>query len=407
MSLYLISPKTNLLQSFPALSARKITAAERTKQLQEVAQAWQEDPTYQEIQSWIEDAGDFEIKKITSPLISSNLTGTILVEMPDEEAVRLEEDIDNILILKDRAIDLIRPIRDIATAKEQLTASDIWHLAAIKHNPHNLSEQTGKGIKIAVFDTGIDPNHPEIRGKITEAYEFNNRQKTIEEVDLEDYADTDDEDGHGTHVTGLICGNNVGVAPEAEIVSITMFPNGRGSLIDLSIALQWLSSHPEVRIVNISAGLSEPRYLKTMSDITDLLLAFGILPICAVGNEGRNNSCSPGNCSGVVSVGATNKHEQVAGFSGSASMIIDNTIYNVPSLVAPGAAIYSSIPGGGYKTLSGTSMATPIVSGIAALILEANPLISAYDLREELLRSCQLLKELPERQGKGIIQVRA
>ncbi|MEM9275258.1 MAG: S8/S53 family peptidase [Cyanobacteria bacterium P01_F01_bin.143] len=403
MSLYLISPKASLLEKFPALSARTITAAQRTKQLKEVAQAWQENQTYQEIQRWIEDAEDFDVKRITSPIISPNLTGTTLVEMSDEEAARIEEEIDNIVILKDRDIDLIRPIQNTTPAKDKLTASDIWHLEAIKHS---LVNQTGKEIKIAVFDTGIDINHPEIKGKIAEAYEFNNRQKTIEKIELEDYIDTDDEDGHGTHVAGLICGNNVGVAPGAEIVSITMIPNGRGSLINFTIALQWLLSRPDIRVVNISAGLSEPRYFQPMSAITDSLLALGILPICAVGNEGRNNACTPGNCLSVVSVGATNNNDKVAGFSGSARMLMDNKQYNVPSLVAPGDEIYSSIPGGKYKALPGTSMATPIVSGIAALILEANPQISVYDLREELLRSCKKLEELPERQGKGIIQVR-
>jgi subtilisin family serine protease len=86
-------------------------------------------------------------------------------------------------------------------------------------------------------------------------------------------------------------------------------------------------------------------------------------------------------------------------------MIVENHQYQVPRLVAPGENVYSSIPGGTYKAESGTSMATPIISGVAGLILEEYPDIDVLDLRGELYSRCKLLKQPKDRQGYGLIQV--
>lgn len=330
-----------------------------------------------------------------------SLTGTMLLEMSPEEADRLGRDVANLVIVKDRPVDLIRPIQNIESFKEQLDIADIWHLESIRHAE---VKHTGKNIKIAVLDTGIDPRHPEIRGKVTEAYLFDIQRGIIEEVDIEEAEDTE---GHGTHVAGLICGQNIGVAPEAEVISVTMIPDGRGSIANFIAAFSWLRDRDDVRIANISAGLPEAEYIPTMSNEVNALLALGILPICAIGNEGRNKTRTPGNCVEVVSVGASDRSDRVAEFSGNGAMLVDNQLYNVPSLVAPGKEVYSCRMSGGYIADSGTSMAAPIVSGVAALILEENPRISVYGLREELLRRCRLLESVEsERQGKGLIQVK-
>ncbi len=266
------------------------------------------------------------------------------------------------------------------------------------------AKYTGKNVKIAVLDTGINPHHPEVEGKIAEAYLFDLQRGIIEEIDV---GDTEDTEGHGTHVAGLICGHNIGVAPEAELISVTMFPDGRGSIANFIAAFSWLRDRDDVRIVNISAGLPEAEYLPTMSNEINSLLALGILPICAIGNEGRNKTCTPGNCVEVILVGASDRNNEIAGFSGNGSMLVDNQSYDVPSLVAPGEAVYSCVMGGGYEAWSGTSMAAPIVSGVAALIIEEDPSISVYGLREELLKRCRLLESVElARQGKGLIQAR-
>jgi subtilisin family serine protease len=138
------------------------------------------------------------------------------------------------------------------------------------------------------------------------------------------------------------------------------------------------------------------------------LMAVGVLPIVAAGNEGRNRTRSPGNYIEVLSVGASNAQSKVANFSSSATMVADNHQYQIPDLVAPGEGVYSSVMGGGYEAWNGTSMATPVVSGIAALILERQPDISVLDLMELLQQTCRKLPgEEDGRQGRGLAQVAA
>ncbi len=119
------------------------------------------------------------------------------------------------------------------------------------------------------------------------------------------------------------------------------------------------------------------------------LLAVGVLSVFATGNEVRNRTRSPGNYQEPVSVGVTNRRERVAGFSSGGSLIVDSRRYVVPDLVAPGAGVYFSIMGGGYEAWDGTSMATPIVAGVAALILEKHPDIAVPELVDELLATCK------------------
>ncbi len=140
-----------------------------------------------------------------------------------------------------------------------------------------------------------------------------------------------------------------------------------------------------------------------ISDLIDSLLAVGILPVCAVGNDGMNRSDTPANCRGSLSVGAINSNYQVAAFSGSGTIAINNHQYQVPYVVAPGKGVYSSVIGGGYEAWDGTSMATPIVSGVAALILEKYQTITYLDLFDALLSTCKDLGLDKERQGKGLV----
>lgn len=257
---------------------------------------------------------------------------------------------------------------------------------------------TGKDITIAVLDTGIDATHPALKGKITAAYTFDVNQGKVRSMNP-----NQDTEGHGTHVAGLICGQQVGVAPAVNLISGVMLPGGFGEISDFILALAWVGKQAEVSIVNLSAGI--PGYLADMENEIQSLLSAGVLPVCAVGNEGRDRTRSPGNYRDVVSVGATNRQNRVAGFSGSGILNPDNHQYSVPRLVAPGQDVYSSVQGGGYQDWQGTSMATPIISGIAALILEEYPTMTVLELREELFARCQLLQQPRDRQGYGLIQV--
>lgn len=182
-----------------------------------------------------------------------------------------------------------------------------------------------------------------------------------------------------------------------------MLPNGRGTLAQFVLALEWAAQRPEVQIVNISAGIFG--YDAGLKDTVADLMASGLLPVVAVGNEGPDTNRTPGNYPTVVSVGAADRDGRVAGFSGGGRMIVDNQAYTLPSLVAPGAGVYSCVRGGGYEDWDGTSMATPVVTGVAALVLERYPGITVASLRGELYSMVRDLKLPPERQGRGLIQV--
>lgn len=401
MSVYIIRPKATSAARSLKLESKKFTPESRKAQVAEVVNFWQENQVYQEIEQWLEDAQN-DTSEVTKYPDYSGITGASVVEMPDEEAVRIREELPNALILQDRPIELIQPQQRNTDTKNELTEDELWHLDAIALN---IARQkgftgTGKSITIAVLDTGIDSTHPELQGKVTESYRFNDRSKQIQ------LTTSQDTDGHGTHVAGLICGQQVGVAPETKLIDSLLIPRGIGNLSNFVMWLDWLALRPDVNIANISAGL--PTYAHEMSDVIDTLLAVGILPVCAVGNDGRNNTRTPANCRSSVSVGATNFDSKIASFSGSGRILVNNHSYDVPYLVAPGQGVYSSVQGGGYEAWEGTSMATPIVSGVAALILEKyNKQISVLDLVDGLLTSCKDLGHDKERQGKGLIQVTA
>lgn len=397
MSIYIIRPKTASVAQSLKLASRKFTPESRPSQVKEVVGFWQEDPTHKEIEHWLEDAPN-----ISKHSGYSGITGATIVEMPDEEAARMRQELPNVLILRDQAIELIQPERNVASTKDKLTAVDLWHLDAIRLNSarQNGFIGTGKNITIAVLDTGIDARHSELQDKVVESYSFNDRTQQIQSTPCQDT------DGHGTHVAGLICGKQVGVAPETKLINSVLLPRGTGKLSDLFLWLDWLGNRLDVNIANISAGI--PTYFDEISDLIDTLLAVGILPVCAVGNNGINRTDAPANCRGAVSVGAINSNHKIAHFSGSGRITINNHLYDVPYLVAPGEGVYSSVLGAGYEAWDGTSMATPIVSGIAALILEKyNKQITVAQLFDVLLSSCQNLGHDRNRQGKGLIQVTA
>jgi subtilisin family serine protease len=257
-------------------------------------------------------------------------------------------------------------------------------------------------VTVAVLDTGIDATHPEIRGKVVGQY-------TIDK-DLWDARRTRqprDTHGQGTLVAGLICGTHVGVAPDARLLSVVMIPTNQGRLADFILALEFAAARPEVQILTICAHI--PSYIPSLQDYVNDLTLVGVLPIVAVGNEGLGRTGALENCLGVVSVGSASRQSKVSNFSGSGSRVTGKPRrrYTVPSLVAPGEGVLSCAMGGGYTKWSGTAPATAIVAGVAALILEKYPTISSDGLREELLATCKDLGEPAERQGNGLIQVKA
>ncbi|MEQ1633987.1 MAG: S8 family serine peptidase, partial [Planctomycetota bacterium] len=155
-----------------------------------------------------------------------------------------------------------------------------------------------------------------------------------------------------------------------------------------------------VRILSMSLGFRG--WWDDFVMLTRILRARGVLPVFAVGNEGPGTSRSPGNYVEALSVGAHDSASAVADFSSSQRFKRTKAVF-VPDLVAPGVGVISAKPGGGYQSLDGTSMATPHVAGLAALLMQAEPTAKIDAIERAIFRSCKRPPKVPqERANRGM-----
>lgn len=403
MPRYLVRPKAGLASRSPSLVSRSLRSAARDLQVKHLAEFRGSHPVYDELRRWVRDAESRGVKALSGmEHHHTPITGTKVLELAEEEVEKLLKEVTDVEVIPDRIVELIQPQRVTASNKTALESDDAWHLGAIALDKLRSTagfEGQGEGVTAAVLDTGVAASHPEIEGRVSRAVTFD-----VDKWDAEEQNPSQDTDGHGTHVTGLFCGKSVGVAPAAKVVNGVMLPGGFGQTSNFILAMEWAGTQPEIQIVNMSGGL--PGYLPEMTTAVAGLLAAGVFPVVAIGNEGRNQTRSPGNYVEVLSVGASTRENKVASFSGGGTINADSHTYKVPDLVAPGEQVYSCVMSGGYEAWNGTSMATPIVAGIAALLLEKHPDVTVTDLREEVLMSCVDLGLAIDRQGEGLIQVK-
>ena len=257
------------------------------------------------------------------------MTGLQFVNLSDEEGERMRRERSDLLVLRDQPIGLIDPTRPAKAAKTKLTSKDRWHLPAVGVSKAQRKKLgvSGKGVTVAVLDTGIDASHSELGGKIKASYEFDIQTQQTNALNT-----SVDTDGHGTHVAGLICGKTVGVAPEASLMNGVLIPKGKGTLANFVLALEWAALQTEVQIVNISAGIRG--WVEGMQSVIGDLLLVGVLPVVAIGNEGRNATRSPGNYAEVVSVGSVNRDRKVSAFSSGGTIVTpERQQYFVPDVV--------------------------------------------------------------------------
>ncbi len=295
--------------------------------------------------------------------------------LTDQAIAKLKVDPRVAFIEEDALVMAVYGENDIAEYNET------WGVARIQADPVHAEGIKGAGIKVAVLDTGINYNHPDLD---------NNYKGGINLVNLTQLNDPFDNsyNGHGTHVAGIIAAELdgagvVGVAPAASIYAIKVLDgNGSGHLSDIIAGIEWAIAN-KMDIVNMSLGLKS--YSQAFDEVCERANNSGVLLVAAAGNTGSYGSGEviyPALFPSVMAVGATDSYDAIYYNSAVGSNI---------DVVAPGAGIYSTMALNGYQYLTGTSQAAPHVAGVAALILSAglddlnnDGAINTQDLRLQL-----------------------
>ncbi|WP_442599387.1 S8 family peptidase [Neobacillus sp. D3-1R] len=273
-----------------------------------------------------------------------------------------------------------------------------WGIEAIYNNPTIQTTSGGAGVKVAVLDTGINLNHKDLTGSTEQCKDFTDMKTSL--VD----GTCTDKNGHGTHVSGTILANGgsdgkgiYGVAPGAKLWAYKVLNDrGSGYSDDIANAIKMVADEA-VRtnshvVISMSLGSSTKSTL--IEDAVNYAYGKGVLVVAAAGNDGpgENTIGYPGALVNAVAVAALENVQEngtyrVADFSSRGSSATDGD-YVIQErdveISAPGRAIESTWYDGSYNTISGTSMATPHVSGLAAKIWAANPSWSHAQLRAEL-----------------------
>jgi len=228
-------------------------------------------------------------------------------------------------------------------------------------------------VTIAITDTGVDGTHPDFGGKVIAGWDTYNNVEILAGADSSVQY-------HGTHCAGIAAavGNNnqgiAGVAWGSKIMPIKICgPDYSASWSDMAEAFMWAAdSGADI----ISCSFGGKGYSQTMKDAIDYaVIDMECAMFASMGNSSRNEITYPAGYQSVIAVGATDAHDEIASFS---------TTGNHMSVCAPGVEIYSTMPGGGYAYLSGTSMSCPFVAGAAALILSQNLGMSPEEVKTQL-----------------------
>jgi len=225
-----------------------------------------------------------------------------------------------------------------------------WGLQQMRITELHSLGLTGQGIKVAVLDTGVDTDHPDL--KITDALDFT-RSGTVE-----------DTVGHGTHVAGIIAaqGNEqgtLGVAPGVNIYSYKVLADGSGNLVDVANAIKHAADNG-IDVINMSLG--SPSNAAYLEQACSYAASKGVIIVVSSGNSGKEQKFYPASYSACYSTGASNIHKAISGFSSFTDAL---------EWAAPGERILSTYLKGGYAVLSGTSMAAPFATGCVALMKQA------------------------------------
>ena len=325
-----------------------------------------------------------------------------VLELTSRQLDALSRDPNGALISADTLVEA-----SMATSASAIGADQVW--GGLGH----LTSVTGRGIGIAILDSGIAP-HPDLADRVLVNLDF---------VDPE--GDGTDRYGHGTHAAGIAAGRPTsgsvagypGVAPGAHLLNLRVLDKeGRGHASSVMAAIDWTIANREryaIRVLNISLGgaVSQTYQHDPLALAVERAVAHGLVVVCSAGNHGKTGDgtkvfggiTTPGNTPAALTVGAVNtfgsvvrSDDGVASYSSRGPTAFDYVIKpdvaapgnRVVSLQAPGSYLPVSYPElqvpGGYLELSGTSMSAAMVSGAVALLLETNPALTPRQVKAAL-----------------------
>ncbi len=296
----------------------------------------------------------------------------------------------------------------VALSAASAPAGTPWHLDKIGAPQAWAAGFRGQGIRIGHLDSGIDPSHPDLAGKVVAFQEFNGDGDRVN-------SQPHDTTEHGTHTAGLMVGSKTGVAPDAKIISALVLPNNEGTFAQVIAGMQYVldpdnnaDTNDGANVVNMSLGIPGT-YDEFIVPVQNMLKA-GVVPVFAIGNFGPSSSStgSPGNLPDVIGVGAVDQNGQVASFSSRGPVAWQGKINGVfikPDVAAPGVEITSTFPGGKYGALSGSSQASPITAGAVAVMLSARPGSSVDTVKNALYGSASNAGSKNNNVGYGLINL--
>ncbi|MFI0423615.1 S8 family peptidase [Spongiactinospora sp. 9N601] len=281
-----------------------------------------------------------------------------------------------------------RRMPSLDTSVPQVGAPEAWK-----------SGYTGKGVTVAVLDTGYDPSHPDLQGVVAHAKSFST-----------DEPEVNDRVGHGTHVASTIAGTGAasggkyrGVAPDAKLAVGKVLSEFGGFESEIAAGMEWAANEVKAKVVNMSLGGTDSRTPDPLEEAVNVLSEqTGTLFVIAAGNDGPGEGSvgSPGSADAALTVGAVDKQDQLAEFSSRGPRIGDGAIK--PEITAPGVDITAAVPStpeGSYGAISGTSMATPHVAGAAAILAQRRP-----DWRGDRLKSALISSATPKTDASAFEQ---
>lgn len=325
-------------------------------------------------------------------------------------AIVVQGDEDKILALSKlpsvKRVTKSKPVRKfLAESVPMIKADKVWERKGPRGN--NL---TGKGIVVAVIDSGVDYNHNDLGGCI------GNGCKVIGGYDFVDSdADPMDVDGHGTHVAGIVAANGgvVGVAPDASILAVRVLDSeGNGFNTQTVEGIEYAvdpdgdpSTDDGADIINLSLG-GPGDADDIVSSAVDAATAAGVVVVAAAGNNGSYYDIgkhSPASARTAITVGSVDKQNNISDFSSKGPVL--NSDYIKPEVVAPGTGIYSLQTNNRYEEMSGTSMASPHVAGAAALLLQARPALQPEQMKSILMSSATNISDDIFASGYGLVDV--